>query len=59
MKRIKITTLLPLAISCLGCVSCSLDKNANTYRFNNLSNDFYIYKRYMRLYFPDQCNLPR
>ena len=58
MKRIKITTLLPLAISCLGCVSCSLDKNAKTYRFNNLSNDFYIYKRYMRLYFPDQCNLP-
>ena len=39
MKRIKITTLLPLAISCLGCVSCSLDKNAKTYRFNNLSNE--------------------
>lgn len=58
MKKIRFTTLIPLAISCLGCVSCTFENNAKKTIFNNLSQEFYIPKQSMKLYFPEKCNLP-
>lgn len=58
-KRIKLFTLLPLVASCLAATGCSLlDKNAKTYYFQNLSPDFQITTRKMKLFFPDGGNVP-
>ena len=49
-KRIKLFTLLPLVASCLAATGCSLlDKNAKTYYFQNLSPDFQIATKKMKL----------
>ena len=58
-KRIKLFTLLPLVASCLAATGCSLlDKNAKTYYFQNLSPDFQITTKKMKLFFPDGGNVP-
>ena len=58
MKKIKLITLLPLMATCLSVTGCFNEKGAKTFKFTNLASDFYISTKRMKLYFPDEGNLP-